>query len=152
MKFKESIFINRSVEEVFTRATDYDTHPKWADTVRVDILTNTPFGVGTRMNYVSKFLGREMGMESEITIYEPPHRLGYKIISGMAVEALQSFTEENNGTRATWEYWGDITGVLSMFKLAEPLLARQAHKTMQTSLKKLKSLLETEEPVKLSTT
>jgi uncharacterized protein YndB with AHSA1/START domain len=147
MNFRESIFINRPVADVFAYATDYSTHPKWADTVRVDILTAGPIGVGTQMHYVSKFMGREMGSDSEITIYEPPYRLGYKIVTGMAVEALQTFTEENGGTRFTWEYSGNMTGLMGLFKLAEPLFAKQAQATLLTTMERLKTLLEAE-PVK----
>lgn len=142
MKFEESIFINRPVEEVFAYATDYSTHPLWADAVRVDILTPGPVGIGTRLNYVDKTMGREVGAESEITLWEPPHRLGYKIVTKMAAEALQTFTAENGGTRFTWTYEVHPAGVMSLLKVSEPLLAPLARRTLRTAQKRLKDLLE----------
>lgn len=142
MQFKESIFINRPVEQVFAYVTDYSTHPLWADAVRVDILTPGPIGVGTRLYYVDKTMGREVGAESEITVYEPPHRLGYKIVTNMTAEAMQTFSAENGGTRFTWEYEAEPTGVMGLLKVAEPLLAPLARKTLRTAQKRLKDLLE----------
>lgn len=144
MKFEDSIFINRPVADVFAYVADYSTHPKWAGAVRVDFLTDSPMGVGTRVNYVEKFMGREVGMESEITLYEPPFRLGYKIVTGVSAEALQTFTQENGGTRLTWEYWTNMSGLLRLFKVAEPLMIKQGKKTMTEGLATLKTLLESE--------
>ena len=144
MKFEESIFIKRPVADVFAYVSDYSTHPKWADAVRVDILTDGPMGVGTKVYYVDRFIGREVGMESEITVYEPPNRMGYKIITGMSAEALQTFTEENGGTRLTWEYWANMSGLLSMFKVAESLMVKQGKKQISGSLAKLKIELESQ--------
>lgn len=141
MKFAESIWINRPMAEVFAYVTDYSTHPLWADAVRVDVLTPGPIGVGTRLNYVDKTMGREVGAESEITVYEPPHRLGYKI-AAMSAEALQTFTAENGGTRFTWEYEVEPSGVMGVLKVAEPLLAPLARRTLRTAQKRLKGLLE----------
>lgn len=142
MNFEHSVYIKRPVEDVFAYVSDYSTHKDWAGAVRVDILTDGPMGVGTTVNYVDKFMGREVGMESVITVFEPPHRMGYKITSGMAAEALQTFVAENGGTRLTWKYEAELSGALRLFKMAEGLFVKQADKQMRTSLDKLKVLLE----------
>ena len=142
MNFEHSVYIKRPVEDVFAYVSDYSTHPKWAGAVRVDILTNGPMGVGTTVNYVEKFMGREVGMESVITLFEPPYRMGYTVKSGMATEALQTFVAENDGTRLTWKYQAELSGVLRIFKVAEGLFVKQADKQMRESLDTLKTLLE----------
>lgn len=142
MKYEESILINRPIADVFAYVSDYSTHSKWAGAVRVDMLTEGPMGVGTKVYYVDRFMGREVGMESEITRYEPPNRMGYKIVRGMAAEALQTFTEENGGTRMTWEYWANPSGMMKLFKVAEPLIVKQGQKTLKESLARLKAELE----------
>lgn len=143
MNFEASIFINRPVDEVFAFVMDYTTHPQWSGATRVDLLTDGPPGVGTRVNYVGKFLGREMANESVITVFEPPQRMGYRIeMSGMNADALQTFQAENGGTRMTWAYEGNFSGLMSLFKFAEGIFRQQASKQMNTALENLKSVLE----------
>lgn len=126
MKIESSIHINRPVTEVFDFIMDYSRHHEWSGAVRVDLLTDGPPGVGTKVNYVGKFLGRELATESVITVFEPPRRMGYRIeMSGMNADALQTFEEENGGTRMTWAYDGNFSGLMSLFKFAEGIFKQQ---------------------------
>lgn len=148
MKIESSIHINRPVTEVFDFIMDYSRHHEWSGAVRVDLLTDGPPGVGTKVNYVGKFLGRELATESVITVFEPPHRMGYRIeMSGMNADALQTFEEENGGTRMTWAYDGNFSGLMSLFKFAEGIFKQQSNKQMKEALENLKRVLE-QQPIR----
>ena len=99
-------------------------------------------GVGTRVNYVARFLGREIDSVSEITGYEPNKRYAWKVVSGpVSVGAEATFESVGSGTRLSLIGEGDPGG---FFRLAEPIVGRMARRQMEADCENLKDLLESE--------
>ena len=60
-----------------------------------------PDGVGA----IRRFTTLGMGSREEVVVWEPPHHLGYVILSGFPVRNYRSdvvLAPENGGTRLTW--------------------------------------------------
>lgn len=78
-----------------------------------------PGGVGA----VRKLGGRPVYSREEIVVYDPPHHLGYVMVSGPPVRGYRAdvyLTESSGGTRITWRatFTPLIPGTGSLLRLA----------------------------------
>ncbi len=140
-KVEHSVWINRSVEEVFAYVVDPKNYAEWAGPVVESRKTSEgPVGLGTTSSRVTQFLGRTMEATYEITEYEPNRLYGDKTTSGpVPINARISFAPVDGGTKVNVQ--GEIEAG-GFFKLAEPILARMSSRQLETDLQTLKDLLE----------
>ena len=140
-KVEHSVWINRSVEEVFAYVVDPKNIAEWAGpVVEARKTSEGPVGLGTTSSRVTQFLGRTMEATYEITEYEPNRLYGDKTTSGpVPTNARISFAPVDGGTKVTIQ--GEIEAA-GFFKLAEPILARMSSRQVETDLQTLKDLLE----------
>ncbi|MFH1185663.1 MAG: SRPBCC family protein [Chloroflexota bacterium] len=138
---EKSVQVNRPIGEVFAYATDISKNAEWsADIVRAEQTSPGPVGVGATSVLVQKFLGKEMKNDVAVTVYDPPHRFGFKTTSGpVQFEGMQTFEEVEGGTRMTFSMKGEAGG---FFKVAEGLLGKEVEKSFERDLKTLKAKLE----------
>ena len=140
-KIENSITINRPIEEVFAFVTDVRNDVKWrSDVVESKVTSSGSLGVGATFEFASEFMGRKIETEVEMTAYDPPKRFAWKSIkSPIPVSAVTTFEAVADGTlvvdTADFEPGG-------FFKIAEPLLIKQAQSAAEKDMKKLKELLE----------
>lgn len=141
MHVKNSITINRPVEEVFDFVTNYQNNSKWQTGVIVAEFTSPgPVSVGSTFRYDADFMGRKMETTGEITAYDPPQIFGWKSTSGpFPMSGSTSFESVEGGTLITDSIGGEPGG---FFKIAAPLLAKQLQDQSAKDLEKLKKLLE----------
>jgi uncharacterized membrane protein len=140
-EFEGSIFINRPPQDVFNVITDVSKQPLWQTSVdSVEWTSNGPPGVGSTMKVVSRFLGRKMEMEAQVTAYDPPHRLVWKSLNGpYPTEVTTKFQLQGEGTFLSYKGQADIGG---FFKLAEGLAGKQIIKQINANHETLKVLME----------
>jgi uncharacterized membrane protein len=99
-----------------------------------------PIGVGTTARTTSKFLGRRIENEMEITEYEPSRRFSWLSRSGpFPFQGSVTLQQIGGGTRVDATFEADPGG---FFKLAEPLLVSVARRQFQSDLDNLKDLME----------
>lgn len=141
IEFSKTFHIDRPQQEVFDFMADPANDVKWRDSaVSAEWTSEGPVGVGSRLKSVDKLMGREIESTSEVTVYDPPHKLGQKTIGGpMPFEFTVSLEPENGGTKLTMAGKAEAGG---FFKLAEGLVGKQLKKQIETDLKGLKTLLE----------
>lgn len=91
-------------EKVFAFYTDHVGWERWAG-VREVVLRQTgdppPNGLGA----IRVIRARGMAIEEEITAFEPPHRMGYRLVAGAPVRDHAGevrFEPDGAGTRVTW--------------------------------------------------
>ncbi len=61
---------------VFAYLADFTNTVEWdPGTTKARRLDEGPLGVGSRFHVTAEFSGREIPLEYEVTIYEPPHRI-----------------------------------------------------------------------------
>src|SRR5918999_5926957 len=96
-----STTIRRPLEEVFAVVSDPESAPKWSSGSLESTKTSAgPIGVGTTSRAVSKFLGRRIETELEMTEFEPNRRFVSRSKSGpFPIEATVTFEAINDGTR-----------------------------------------------------
>lgn len=138
---EKSILINRTPQEVFDFASDPANELKWrADLSASEWTSHGPPGVGATIRQVGRFLGRKSEGTGEVTRWDPPHQFDIKSTSGpIPFETASTIESTENGTLFT------ATGQASpggLFKLVQPLIARQFEKLLDTQLAATKRLLE----------
>lgn len=136
-----SVVIDRPLEEVFEYVDDTNNDLKWQEGVFESKQTpEGPVEVGTKVSQAFKFLGKRFETTFEVTEYNPNRRVRYKALSGpIKFESGTSFEQVEGGTKLTLELDADVGGI---FKLAEPLVARNAKEQWERSFANLKGILE----------
>ncbi len=145
VKVEASVDINRPIEEVWAYVTDPTKAPEWSSFVLESTLEGTgPIGVGSRIRWIGKFLGRRLGSTSEVTQYDPPSKFAMRGVSGgVDLEIERQLESIGEGTRYRSRLVGDSGG---LFKLADPIVAALMERTVETDLQTLKALLEAKVP------
>ena len=136
-----STTIQRPVEDVFAVISDLENNPKWTSGVLDAKQTSPgPIGVGTTARTTSKFLGRRIENEMEVTEYEPDRRFSWRSRSGpFPFQGSVTLEQIGRGTRVAVTFEADPGG---FFKLAEPLIVSVARRQFQSDLDNLKDLME----------
>lgn len=133
--------IKRPVEDVFAVLSDPENSPKWSSSsIESTKTSDGPIGVGTTSRNVSKFLGRRIEIETEITEFEPNRKFASHSVSGpFPLQATVTFERVEGGTRVNASIEAEPGG---FFKLAEPLIVSIAKRQFQGDFDNLKDLME----------
>jgi uncharacterized protein YndB with AHSA1/START domain len=136
-----STTIKRPVEDVFAVVSNPETSPKWSSSSLESQKTSEgPIGVGTTSRSVSKFLGRRIEAEMEMTEFEPNRNFTLRSKSGpFPLQVMVTFERNEGGTRVNATIEAEPGG---FFKLAEPLIVSIAKRQFQADFDNLKDLME----------
>lgn len=140
-EFENSIFINRPPQDVFNVIIDLDKQPLWQSMVEsAKFTSNGPIGVGSTMKAVARFLGREFETEIQVTAWDPPHRIDWKILNGpYPAEVSNTIEPQGEGALLTSMSRAEFGG---FFKLAAGLVGKQLQKQIGANYDSLKLLME----------
>jgi len=136
------ITIDRPVEVVADYAGDPTNAPEWYVNIQsVDWRTDPPVAVGSRMDFVAKFLGRRLAYTYEVVELDLPHRLVMRTAEGpFPMETSYEWTPAGDGrTRMSLRNRGEPSGFTS---IAAPMMAAAMRRANTKDLASLKSLLE----------
>ena len=145
-QFRESVLIDRPLEEVFAFLSDPRKDPEWsgASDEMLPIDPGEPIRSGKRFQQIGSFLGRRLEFLVEVTAYEENHRFGMKVVSGpFRFAGVRTVETEDGYTRVTFTGGGESHG---FFRLAEPLLEKVAALRLKRDLATLKQVLERSGP------
>ncbi len=134
--------IDRPRSEVASYAADPTHAPQWyANIDSVRWRTQPPVGVGSRMTFVARFLGRRLEYTYEIVDFVPGERLVMRTAQGpFAMETTYTWTDADPGkTRMTLRNRGEPSGFAS---IAAPMMSQAMRRANTKDLASLKKLLE----------
>ena len=132
--------INRKRDDVVWFAMDPENDTVWiGGIIEAKIVTELPFGKGTKVARVAKFLGRRMEYTPEVIAYEPGKLLEMSTDVPFEMTIRYEFEDAGGGTLARIRVQGEGSG---FYKLAAPLLARMVKRNVSSDLRALKQLLE----------
>jgi uncharacterized membrane protein len=139
------IVINRPVGVVSAYAADPANAPEWYRNIEsATWQTPPPVQAGSRIAFVARFLGRRLEYTYEVTELAPGERLVMRTGQG-------PFPME---TTYTWTPAGDAATMMSLrnrgeprgfASVAAPVLASAVRRATQADLRRLKSLLESDD-------
>jgi len=143
-KFTASVFINRSPQRIFDFLSNPVNFERWMPVMQSAAWTSSGEpGVGTTGRGIMKMLGREMELLLEVTRWDVPSRLGFKILNNPfpleAMEYVYRLEPEDGGTRLTLD--GEIE-LVHFMRFAEGLMGKMYVKSNRNELNTAKQLLE----------
>lgn len=137
-----AIEVDRPREEVARYATDWENEREWMRVSDSRLLTDPPFGVGSRVARVTSFLGKRIEYVNEVVEFE--ERLAMQSVEGpFPMRVVYEFDDAVGGTTMRIRAQGDASGI---YRLAGPLLARAVKRSIAADLERLKARLERERP------
>lgn len=142
MAFKETIHINAPVEIVFEVTTDFKHAMSIMDNVvKIEILTDGPIQVGTRVKEVRKMRGKEAETVLVVTEYIPNQKYAVKSEDfGITVEYQYQFNAQANGTSVDFNGLIHTKGLKNY--LLKPLIEMILKKEDKNHLVQLKNYIE----------
>ena len=134
--------IDRPVSEVAGYAGDPGHAPEWYANIReVTWQTPPPVALGSRMDFVARFLGRRLAYTYEVVELVPDERLVMRTADGpFPMETTYTWEPVGEGaTRMTLRNRGTPSGFTGV---AAPVMARAMRRATTKDLAHLKALLE----------
>jgi uncharacterized protein YndB with AHSA1/START domain len=141
VRFEFEVEIERPVRDVFAYVTDVGNLPKWQRaTSEAAWVGGEPPGTGARIRQKTRFLGRTMDIELEVTAYETERRFDLRTLKGpISFTVRHSFQPSDGGTKIQFVGEGEAGG---FFRLAEAVVAKQAERESRADFDRLKAVLE----------
>ena len=141
--FKQSVVINRPVEQVFAFVSDLENDPPWSGAAEMRRTSPGPVGIGTTFQQRDRLLGRRLELTLRVVGYEPNRKITLRTTSKRLSFAGTRMVEPvgEDATRVTFVGGGRAGGV---WRLAEPLLVAVGGPRLRTQLGRLKLLLESQ--------
>ena len=136
------IVIERPRAEVAAFAADPDNATTWYQNIKsVEWRSAPPAGVGSRMAFVARFLGRTIAYVYEVRESVPGERFVMSTADGpFAMETTYTWRDEpGGGTRMTLRNRGEPSGFSG---LVAPLMGGAMRRANGKDLARLKSILE----------
>jgi uncharacterized protein YndB with AHSA1/START domain len=136
------IVIGRPCSEVAAYAGDPSRAPDWyANIESVAWRTPEPVQLGSKMDFVARFLGRRLAYTYEIVDFVPGERLVMRTAQGpFPMETTYTWQPVDGGrTRMTLRNRGEPSG---FGKVAGPVMAAAMRRANQKDLENLKRILE----------
>jgi hypothetical protein len=136
------ITIDRPVDVVAAYAGDPTNAPEWYVNIKsVDWLTEPPVAVGSRMEFVARFLSRRLAYTYEVVELDLPLRLVMRTAEGpFPMETSYEWAPAGEGrTRMSLRNRGEPSGFTSV---AAPMMAAAMRRANTKDLTSLKTLLE----------
>jgi len=135
------IEIARPRAEVAAFACDPDNATRWyANIESVEWRTPPPLAVGSRLEFVARFLGRRLAYTYEVREHVEGERFVMSTAEGpFPMETTYAFEDGPAGARMTLRNRGEPSGFA---KVGAPLMERAMRRANQADLRRIKGLLE----------
>lgn len=136
------IEIERPRPDVASFAADPDNAAAWYENIKaVEWRTPRPVAIGSRIDFVARFLGRRLAYTYEVREVVADERLVMATSEGpFPMETTYTWGDTpSGGTRMTLRNRGEPSGLA---RVASPLVAMAVRRANRKDLRRLKSLLE----------
>jgi polyketide cyclase/dehydrase/lipid transport protein len=144
-RYRASIDVEQSREEVFAYLSDFSTTREWdPSVVEAERLNGAAPGEGTEFRLIATFLGRQNELIYRIVEYDPPQTVTF-LGENASVVSRDTITFELTpaGTRVTYDADLALKGLL---RIADPLLALAFNRVGDRALAGLRRTLAAGRP------
>lgn len=144
-EFEVSTAVDRSPEVVFDYLTDPENVVEWNSQAVEMPPVDEDMGIGTTWRPVVKGVLGTSELPMECTTYEPPTRFGYRTTTGLLGDRVRNTgseytcTPDGDRTRVAWSGTIETSGFA---RLLDPLLYRLLRKDVESSLGRVKAVME----------
>ncbi len=133
----ERIHVDRSPDQCWQVATDYELYPEWAKSVKeVNVLEHDGEGRGSRVEMRVAAMGKSMRSVYDYDYDGAPRSFAWTLAEGDMLRSLDgryTFDEDGDGTRVTYELSVDLAVPMPGFmkKKASRLIMGDALKELK---------------------
>lgn len=136
---RNTIVVERAVEDVFDYAAQFDRHPEWQDDLKAATFDG-PAAVGASGTETRQMGPRVHTYRWRVSEYERPRVLGFETQSGpMRPAGKMLFMAEGTATRVDFEM---VLNPRGLMRLMGPIIERRVQKTNIGHFAKFKEILE----------
>ena len=139
MRVDASITVDRPVADVweFYAVNHVANHPRWDETIELEATSDELIGVGTVIKRRVTRFGKVTEGKMEVTEFEPEAMMRVSTQDGpMTIEGFATFQSVRDN-QTEFAIGGDIPGI-------DEAMAIQIRSMMETSVAKIKALIESE--------
>lgn len=141
ISLKETIIVERPIEECFDYAADFRNTPEWdATAFKARKLSDGPMGLGSRIAVRCRLPIGSIELLYTVTEYEPPSLVSLQAESWL-FEAVDTIRFSQDGAQTTIDYHADFS-YRRPFAALEPALLGGMQRMGKIALKGLKGALE----------
>jgi uncharacterized membrane protein len=135
------IVIARPRDEVAAYAADPDNATVWYENIEaVEWRSAKPLAIGSRIEFVARFLGRRLSYIYEVREWVPGERFAMSTAEGpFPMETTYAWEDADGGTRMTLRNRGEPAG---FGRVAAPVIAMAMRRANRKDLRRLKRILE----------
>ncbi len=143
MQIEQSIIIHRPIAQVFAFVSNPNNNVKWQpEVIEHKMLSDGPMALGSKMRHVSKFMGRRIESNIDITEFAPNQKIAFYVTSGtLPYTIYYLLAPEGEGTRFSYFAVMESNWFL---KLVQPLMMQSAKRVIEGDLGRLKLIVEKE--------
>ena len=145
-----STHVSAPLERVFEVYTEIDKAAERVPAiVALEVLSEGPFGEGTRWRETRVMLKKQATEEMWVTDFDPPKSYTVDAEShGMHYSTVFSFTPDGDGTAVSWSFSGtaQTLGTKIMSPIFNVLMKGMMKKCMLSDLEALRDVCERDEP------
>lgn len=133
----ERIHVDRSPDQCWQVATDYELYPQWAKNVKeVNVLERDGEGRGSKVEMRVAAMGKSLRSVYDYDYTEAPRSFSWSLAEGDMLRSLEgryTFEEDDGGTRVTYELSVDLAMPMPGFmkKKASRLIMGDALKELK---------------------
>lgn len=147
IKFKQSIVIDRPVDEVYEFVSEVTNDTLWMPWLDKCELADGPNSATVEIGQQRKIVQTDFGVQSEMLVeateVEPGQSYTFETVEGpIDLDVTYRYEPTNGSTRLTRVYEAKSSGFIN--KLLEPLMARRMKKRWEADFPRLKAQLEKE--------
>ncbi|MDN5201040.1 hypothetical protein QQ008_06700 [Fulvivirgaceae bacterium BMA10] len=141
MQVIEEIEINKNCHEVAHYAMEPNNDPIWISGIsKVELLTERPIGIGTQVQRIAHFLGKQIDYILEVIEFRENELMVMKSIkSPFPMKVTYQFNNLGDKTQAQITIEGDSKG---FYKIANFLMKPKVSSSLKNDLKNLKEIME----------
>jgi Polyketide cyclase / dehydrase and lipid transport len=127
--------------DVAAYACDPDNATDWYENIEsVGWRTPPPLALGSRLEFIARFLGRRLAYTYEVREHVPGERFVMSTAHGpFPMETTYTFEDAPGGSRMTLRNRGEPSGFA---KVGAPLMERAMRRANQADLRRIKEILE----------
>ena len=144
-RFEETI--ERPAQQVWEFATDIDHQSEWMGVTDARLVSGRATEVGARSLNTFKLGPREYEAEMEVSAAQAGRQIGWRVVRGAPFDGEFVLDLEPLGgdrTHAVWHGWLQTRGI---WRLLEPIMAREVREGEARELRRLKQAVESGSPI-----
>lgn len=134
--------IERSADEVWAYAADITRHPEWMGVLDAEVISGRPTEVGAMGRETLRFGPWRFVTEFVVSASEPGRHIAWRVAGGVPFTGEGRLELEPIGSTRTRAVYSGAFRLKGLWRLLEPLVAREARASEAAELQRLKRVLE----------